>query len=119
MAINGSFLVVRSTISKVYPAMYIENVTELAFDDITPEDPDFSSIQGESWCYNLVFKQHSFLLEISFYYIMSNHYDVLGLAEAGLIESRLSRSDTQMFDDEGQSPFCFSPERYALTNLDV
>lgn len=50
---------------------------------------------------------------------MSKHYDVLGLAEAGLIESRLSRSDTQMFDDEGQSPFCFSPERYALTNLDV
>ena len=32
----------------MYPAMYIENVTELAFDDITPEDPDFSSIQGES-----------------------------------------------------------------------
>lgn len=27
--------------------MYIENVTELAFDDITPEDPDFASIQGE------------------------------------------------------------------------
>lgn len=38
----------RNTTSKVYPAMYIENVTELAFDDITPEDPDFSSIQGES-----------------------------------------------------------------------
>ena len=28
--------------------MYIEHVTELAFDDITPEDPDFASIQGES-----------------------------------------------------------------------
>lgn len=27
--------------------MYIENVTELAFDDITPEDPDFASIQGQ------------------------------------------------------------------------
>ncbi|KAK8516168.1 hypothetical protein V6N12_013575 [Hibiscus sabdariffa] len=36
----------RNVISKVYPAMYIENVTELAFDDITAEDPDFSSIQG-------------------------------------------------------------------------
>ncbi|KAB5525487.1 hypothetical protein DKX38_023236 [Salix brachista] len=35
-----------STVSKVYPAMYIENVTELAFDDIKPDDPDFSSIQG-------------------------------------------------------------------------
>ncbi|KAJ6294670.1 hypothetical protein OIU76_022703 [Salix suchowensis] len=31
----------RSTVSKVYPAMYIENVTELAFDDIKPDDPDF------------------------------------------------------------------------------
>lgn len=27
--------------------MYIENVTELAFDDITAEDPDFPSIQGK------------------------------------------------------------------------
>lgn len=26
--------------------MYIENVTELAFDDVTPEDPDFPCIQG-------------------------------------------------------------------------
>ena len=32
----------------MYPAMYIESVTELAFDDITPGDPDFSSIQGGS-----------------------------------------------------------------------
>ncbi|XP_054817922.1 uncharacterized protein LOC129317609 isoform X2 [Prosopis cineraria] len=76
--VSASSVLSRSTISKVYPAMYIENVTELAFDDITPEDPDFSSIQG--------------------------------LAEAGLIESRLSRLDTQLSADEGQSPFCFSPE---------
>ena len=40
-------IICRNTISKIYPAMYIENVTELAFDDITPEDPDFASIQGE------------------------------------------------------------------------
>lgn len=33
----------------MYPAMYIENVTELAFDDITPEDPDFPSIQGDPY----------------------------------------------------------------------
>lgn len=26
--------------------MYIEEETELAFDDITPEDPDFAAIQG-------------------------------------------------------------------------
>ena len=37
----------RNTVSKVYPAMCIENFTELAFDDVTPEDPDFPSIQGD------------------------------------------------------------------------
>lgn len=42
-----NYFLYRNTLSKVYPAMYIENVTELAFDDITPEDPDFSSIQGK------------------------------------------------------------------------
>ncbi|XP_050914321.1 uncharacterized protein LOC127129028 isoform X2 [Lathyrus oleraceus] len=68
----------RNTVSKVYPAMYIDNVTELAFDDITTEDPDFSSIQG--------------------------------LAEAGLIESRLSRRDIQLAADEDNSPFYFLPE---------
>lgn len=30
----------------MYPAMYIENLTELAFDDVTPKDPDFPFIQG-------------------------------------------------------------------------
>ncbi|RDY05173.1 hypothetical protein CR513_11018 [Mucuna pruriens] len=61
--VSASSALSRSTVSKVYPAMYIDNVTELAFDDVTPKDPDFSSIQG--------------------------------LAEAGLIESRLSRRDIQ------------------------
>ncbi|GMI75520.1 hypothetical protein like AT5G23890 [Hibiscus trionum] len=73
--VSASSVLSRSTISKVYPAMYIENVTELAFDDITPEDPDFSSIQG--------------------------------LAEAGLISSKLSNKDL-LNDDLG--PFYFSPE---------
>jgi len=41
----------RNTFSKVYPAMYIDNVTELAFDDVTPEDPDFPFIQGEACKY--------------------------------------------------------------------
>ncbi|KAK1260115.1 hypothetical protein QJS04_geneDACA002012 [Acorus gramineus] len=44
--VSASGALSRNTISKVYPAMYIEKVTELAFDDITPEDPDFASIQG-------------------------------------------------------------------------
>jgi hypothetical protein len=43
-------------VSKVYPAMYIENFTELAFDDITPDDPDFSSIQGSNFISDLHLK---------------------------------------------------------------
>ncbi|XP_008778820.2 uncharacterized protein LOC103698557 isoform X2 [Phoenix dactylifera] len=58
----------RYTCSKVYPAMYIEKVTELAFDDVTPEDPDFATIQG--------------------------------LAEAGLISSKLSSQDSVLFSPE-------------------
>ncbi|XP_058779162.1 uncharacterized protein LOC131653121 isoform X3 [Vicia villosa] len=76
--VSASGALSRNSVSKVYPAMYIDNVTELAFDDITTEDPDFSSIQG--------------------------------LAEAGLIESRLSRRDIQLSADEDNSPFYFSPE---------
>ncbi|XP_022140921.1 uncharacterized protein LOC111011467 isoform X2 [Momordica charantia] len=76
--VSASSALSRNTTSKVYPAMYIENVTELAFDDITPEDPDFASIQG--------------------------------LAEAGLISSKLSRHDILSSFDEDQGPFYFSPE---------
>ncbi|MBA0553914.1 hypothetical protein Golob_013053, partial [Gossypium lobatum] len=65
----------RNVVSKVYPAMYVENVTELAFDDIIPEDPDFSSIQG--------------------------------LAEAGLISSKLSNQELLNYN---QGPIYFSPE---------
>ncbi|KAL6909619.1 hypothetical protein ACP4OV_001900 [Aristida adscensionis] len=68
----------RNTSSKVYPAMYIDNVTELAFDDITPEDPDFPFIQG--------------------------------LAEAGLICSKLSRSDMNIPEDIQNNYDTFSPE---------
>ncbi|KAJ4759356.1 oxidoreductase/transition metal ion-binding protein [Rhynchospora pubera] len=68
----------RNTVSKVYPAMYIENVTELAFDDVTPDDPDFSCIQG--------------------------------LAEAGLISSKLSGPDLAFTDNENQDKIPFSPE---------
>ncbi|CAI0403281.1 unnamed protein product [Linum tenue] len=69
----------RNPVSKVYPAMYIENVTELAFDDVTPDDPDFASIQG--------------------------------LAEAGLISSKLSSHDLKSASvEEEEVPFHFSPE---------
>jgi hypothetical protein len=59
--------------------MYIDNVTELAFDDVTPEDPDFPFIQG--------------------------------LAEAGLISSKLSRSDMNLPEDLQDDHNLFSPER--------
>ncbi|KAG2580895.1 hypothetical protein PVAP13_6KG276080 [Panicum virgatum] len=58
--------------------MYIDNVTELAFDDVTPEDPDFPFIQG--------------------------------LAEAGLISSKLSRSDMNLPEDLQDDHNLFSPE---------
>ncbi|CAL1404950.1 unnamed protein product [Linum trigynum] len=69
----------RNPVSKVYPAMYIEKVTELAFDDVTPDDPDFASIQG--------------------------------LAEAGLISSKLSSRDLKSASvEEEEEPSYFSPE---------
>ncbi|KAJ1292580.1 hypothetical protein BS78_01G000700 [Paspalum vaginatum] len=68
----------RNTFSKVYPAMYIDNVTELAFDDVTPEDPDFPFIQG--------------------------------LAEAGLISSKLTRADMNTPEDVQDIHNLFSPE---------
>ncbi|WVZ61382.1 hypothetical protein U9M48_011267 [Paspalum notatum var. saurae] len=68
----------RNASSKVYPAMYIDNLTELAFDDVTPEDPDFPFIQG--------------------------------LAEAGLISSKLSRFDMNIPEDIQEIHYLFSPE---------
>ncbi|KAL2920694.1 Myosin-J heavy chain [Bienertia sinuspersici] len=76
--VSASSALSRNLISKVYPAMYIENVTELAFDDITPEDPDFTSIQG--------------------------------LAEAGLISSKLSRRDMLSSPDEDIGTIYFHPD---------
>jgi len=39
------------------------------------------------------------------------------LAEAGLIESRLSRQDIQLSGDEDDDPFYFSPGRYVLSEF--
>lgn len=76
--VSASGALSRNLILKVYPAMYIENVTELAYDDITPEDPDFTSIQG--------------------------------LAEAGLISSKLSRRDMLSSADEDIGTLYFHPD---------
>lgn len=37
----------RSPSNKLFPAMYIEGVTEQAFADVNPYDPDFPYIQGD------------------------------------------------------------------------
>lgn len=77
--ISASAIFARNPVSKVFPAMFIENITELAFDDVTPEDPDFPSIQG--------------------------------LAEAGLISSKLSYNDEFGSVEGGNSSSClFSPD---------
>jgi hypothetical protein len=81
--VSASNTLSRNSASKVYPAMYIENVTELAFDDITPEDPDFPFIQG--------------------------------LAEAGLISSKLSNNNMPSSES---SRVTFSPES-PLTRQDL
>ncbi|CAN7122479.1 unnamed protein product [Brassica rapa subsp. narinosa] len=73
--VSASNVLSRNSASKVYPAMYIENVTELAFDDIAPEDPDFQFIQG--------------------------------LAEAGIISSKLSNHNMPSAES---SQLKFSPE---------
>ncbi|KAH9327267.1 hypothetical protein KI387_007445, partial [Taxus chinensis] len=77
--IASSAILARNPVSKVFPAMFIENVTELAFDDVTSEDPDFPSIQG--------------------------------LAEAGLISSKLSYHDASGSVERGKpNDFLFSPD---------
>ncbi|XP_064964624.1 uncharacterized protein LOC135673625 isoform X3 [Musa acuminata AAA Group] len=76
--VTASNVFSRNTFSKVYPAMYIENLTELAFDDVTPKDPDFPFIQG--------------------------------LAEAGLISSKLSRSDLDVSVNILDDYVLFSPD---------
>lgn len=109
-------VICRNSISKVYPAMYIENVTELAFDDITPEDPDFSSIQGVNFRflgYSINESVIGFVCLLEFICILS------GLAEAGLISSRLSRNDMLSSLDEDESPFYFSPERWCNRFLEI
>lgn len=73
--INASNVLARSSSRKIFPAMYIESFTDLAFDDVSPEDPDFPFIQG--------------------------------LAEAGLISSRLTLQDSRSADSE---PVLFAPD---------
>ena len=56
------WLYFRNTISKVYPAIYIENATELAFDDITPEDLEkvFISLGNKLKNYNFIETKYDF-----------------------------------------------------------
>ncbi|XP_047320453.1 uncharacterized protein LOC124924460 [Impatiens glandulifera] len=77
----------RSKISKVYLAMYIKNVTELSFDDVTPEDSNFPSIQG--------------------------------LAETGLISSKLSRHDLSSSLEDDENINKINPDAWPAIAADV
>ncbi|GJP31957.1 hypothetical protein CLOM_g16511 [Closterium sp. NIES-68] len=59
--VHASNMLSRAASDRIYPAMYVDGSTALAFDDVTASDPDFPYIQG--------------------------------LAEAGLISSKLSHAD--------------------------
>ncbi|KAH7426981.1 hypothetical protein KP509_10G025100 [Ceratopteris richardii] len=43
---TASAVLTKSPAHKVIPAMFIENSSVLAYDDVTPQDPDFPAIQG-------------------------------------------------------------------------
>ncbi|CAI5461812.1 unnamed protein product [Closterium sp. Yama58-4] len=59
--VHASNTLSRAASDRIYPAMYVDGATALAFDDVPADDPDFPYIQG--------------------------------LAEAGLISSKLSHAD--------------------------
>ena len=88
--------------------MYIENVTELAFDDIAPEDPDFPFIQGDrlNFFFNIDADQSVKVMIKLFFSSFS--LDSIGLAEAGIISSKLSNHNMPSAES---SQFKFSPER--------
>jgi hypothetical protein len=44
------------------------------------------------------------------------NWDEIGLAEAGLISSKLSRPELNITDNEDQDKILFSPERYECCN---
>ena len=88
----------RKTISKVYPAMFVDSVTELAFDDITPEDPDFSFIQGQSRIFEVcvlilqLVSMYDFLLAYHVYRIwILQAWQKLDLLKAGFQDVVIDR----------------------------
>lgn len=86
--LSSNSLLSRRPSNKVFPSVYIEGVTQLAFDDITPQSPDFPYIQG--------------------------------LAEAGIIPSKLSNDVTCSISDKEQSHSCnlFYPDSL-LSRVDL
>lgn len=86
--LSSNSLLSRRPNNKVFPLVYIEGVTQLAFDDITPQDPDFPYIQG--------------------------------LAEAGIIPSKLSNNEARSTNDRTQSHSCtmFYPDS-PLSRVDL
>lgn len=86
--LSSNSLLSRRPSNKVFPSVYIEGVTQLAFDDITPQNPDFPCIQG--------------------------------LAEAGIVPSKLSNDVTCSISAKEQSHSCnmFYPDS-PLSRVDL
>ncbi|CAH9137499.1 unnamed protein product [Cuscuta epithymum] len=97
--------VFRSTVSKIYFAMFIENVTELAFQPLMMLQLKILTFPAYKVCDLL----RSIFLDWS--NLLPDVCNVSGLAEAGLISSKPSRRDTQSSADGEQSPLFFSPDR--------
>lgn len=102
--------------------MYIENMSELAFDDITPEDPDFPYIQGMNLLSVLIYllnasdprivcRGKAILFGVQKVIVFLVMLHAVGLAEAGLIFSKLSRSDLNGSVSGKQDSVIFSPDR--------
>lgn len=82
----ASAILTRTPAHKVLPAMYIENASVLAYEDVVPEDQDFPFIQG--------------------------------LAEAGLLSSRLLGDDQHHEGGDKDNDFVFAPDS-PLTRQDL
>lgn len=86
-----SLCLLRDQALRIFPAMFVEGLTDLAFQDVPPEDPDFGAIQG-----TLYFSPVDCTAVYSLACVRNFTQfppPPSGLAECGLIASQLSQSD--------------------------
>ncbi|KAK6786739.1 hypothetical protein RDI58_015264 [Solanum bulbocastanum] len=92
--------------------MYIENVTELALDDITLRLMIQTFLPYKVELQNHRFSsQNSAFTSVKYFEVAVCECQLFpGLAEAGLISSKLSRHDKKSSSYPDQSPFFFTPK---------